>query len=150
MHLPNQISTEHAMRRLTRAELSLQEAQHLSDNALLSFLSIGRRTLAWVRAQPMVQAKVPACISVVDFLGAPGVHSHHDAFYAALKDKKYAADDAKETLADAGFPGHLVTLGVEFLEFDSSNISHACAHFEVTLHGISQSEADALLDRHFG
>jgi hypothetical protein len=31
----------------------LEEAQNASDNALLSFPSIGRRTLAWARAQPV-------------------------------------------------------------------------------------------------
>lgn len=41
-----------AVRRLTGAGLDLETAQNLSDRALLSFGTIGRRTLAWVRSQP--------------------------------------------------------------------------------------------------
>lgn len=44
------IPDHRAIRRLTDAGLDLAQAYDMPDSALLSFPSIGRRTLAWVRA----------------------------------------------------------------------------------------------------
>lgn len=45
----NPISDASALKRLGDAGLTLEQAWNLSDDVLLRYPSIGRRTLAWVR-----------------------------------------------------------------------------------------------------
>jgi hypothetical protein len=50
------ISDAAATERLASAEVALEATPTLTDSELLSFPTIGRRTLAWIRAQELLQA----------------------------------------------------------------------------------------------
>lgn len=58
------ISASAAMGRLTASGVTLTWATRASDNELLSLPTVGRRTLAWVRANPMLLAPEFAVVRV--------------------------------------------------------------------------------------
>lgn len=65
------------------------------------------------------------------------------AFIEASEALDEARDMAIEDLTDLGYEGeNYEIISVKFVEFDSSNIGHAGAHFEVELTGIDQEELD--------
>lgn len=58
-----------------------------------------------------------------------------ECFELCGEDIEGATDCAKEELREAGCADSLEILSAEFQEFDSSNASHACGYFNITVEG---------------
>ena len=85
------------------------------------------------------------CLNVEDYYASTGDHDMDvdDAFEIAQSARADVVDAAKAELEDVGLKNFRV-LNAEFVEFDSGNISHAGAHFNVLIEGATTEELEAL------
>ena len=69
-----------------------------------------------------------------------------DAFFQAQEAVEDATRLAEEELRGLFPDGSVTVIEGKFVEFDSGKVSHAGAHFEFEVEGISQADLDSKID----